>query len=70
MDMVALRTYCRERVAQGQADEVIEPLLDVIEQQSDRLQRSEQRVTRPQRLIQVLSESLGFHSMGREFFPC
>ncbi len=46
MDMAALRTYCRERVAQGQADELIEPLLDVIEQQSDRLQRSEQRVAK------------------------
>ena len=44
MDMVALRTYCRERLAQGQAELLIESLLDVIEQQSDRLQRSEQRV--------------------------
>ena len=27
-------------------------------------------LTRPQRSIQGLSESLSLHSMGREFFPC
>ena len=27
-------------------------------------------MTRPQSVIQGLSESLGLHSMGREFFPC
>jgi len=31
---------------------------------------AEQRVTRPQSLIQGLCESWGLHSMGREFFPC
>jgi len=46
MDMVALRTYCRQRIAQGQAELLIESRLDVSEQQSERLQRSEQRVAK------------------------
>ncbi len=42
--MAALRTYCQERVEQGQAEQLIAPLLDFIEQLSDRLARTEQRV--------------------------
>ncbi len=44
MDMAALRRYCQERVEQGQAEQLLAPLLDVIEQLSERLARTEQRV--------------------------
>jgi transposase len=44
MDMAGLREYCQQRVEQGEAHLLINPLLDMIEQLSDRLLRTEQRV--------------------------
>src|ERR1700709_1986447 len=44
MDMAGLREYCQQRAEQGEAHLLINPLLDMIEQLSDRLLRTEQRV--------------------------
>lgn len=42
--MAGLREYCQQRVAQGEAQLLIDPLLDMIEQLSERLLRTQQRV--------------------------
>lgn len=42
--MVGLRQYCRQRVEQGEAEQLIDPLLDLIEQMNDRLVRLERQV--------------------------
>ena len=47
--MAGLRSYCKQRVEQGEAEQgeaeqLIDPLLDLIEQMNDRLVRLEHRV--------------------------
>lgn len=42
--MAGLRQYCRQRVEQGEAEQLIDPLLDLIEQMNDRMVRLEHRV--------------------------
>lgn len=46
--MAGLRQYCQQRVEQGEAAQLIDPLLDLIEQMNDRLVRLEQRVAQLQ----------------------
>jgi len=48
MDLAGLRAHCQQRVEQGEAHLLIAPLLDVIEQLSERLFATEQRVARLQ----------------------
>jgi transposase len=48
MDMAGLRQYCQQRVEQGEAAQLIDPLLDLIEQMNDRLVRLEHRVAQLQ----------------------
>lgn len=46
--MAGLREHCKQRVEQGEAAQLIEPLLDIIEQMNDRLVRLEHRVAQLQ----------------------
>ena len=46
--MDGLRQYCKQRVEQGEAAQLIDPLLDLIEQMNDRLVRLEHRVAQLQ----------------------
>jgi len=49
--MAGLRTYCKQRVEQGEAEQLIDPLLDLIEQMNERLVRLEHRVTQLQKSL-------------------
>ena len=46
--MAGLREHCKQRVEQGEAAQLIDPLLDIIEQMNDRLVRLEHRVAQLQ----------------------
>ena len=46
--MAGLREYCQQRVEQGEAVQLIDPLVDLIEQMNDRLVRLEHRVAQLQ----------------------
>jgi transposase len=49
--MAGLRSYCKQRVEQGEAEQLIDPLLDLIEQMNERLVRLEHQVAHLQQAL-------------------